>query len=262
MQQFRGRRIRLAMNSKPNHSPFEFEMSDIDRLEILKNRPRFGRDLVRSLGVRGLHCGCGLNLFPGWLNTDQYRLNDGDGNESRAKRIACVNGSLFYLEHDATVPFPIASGTFDWVYSEHFLEHLEPTAAISWLKDARRMLKPGGLLRLTTPDLAGYVEGYMDRRSRFFAGHRKRVLHLFPNGAPSRRAWMINQIFYFWEHRWVYDFDEVVHAATRAGFVPGSFTRCSFRQGQVPEVCALDWDFRNDETLYVEMVKTPFPKRS
>src|SRR5206468_3129084 len=153
------------------------------------------------------------------------------------------NEELFYLEHDATKQFPFESRSFDWVYSEHFIEHLEHDTAISWLKDVRRMLRPGGLMRLTTPDLALYVKGYLDNTSRFFHEHSKRVRHLCPNGAPARRAWMLNQIFYFWEHRWLYDFDEILHTAKRAGFAPASVTRSSFRQGRLSELCQLDWDF-------------------
>ena len=243
------------MKEKPVPSPFEFDLSDIRTLEQLKHRPRVDRALLRRLGLRGLHCGCGLNLFPACLNTDCSRLTDRKGKESRKNRIACVNGELYYMEHDSTQPIPIQGNSFDWVYSEHFIEHLEREAAIEWLKEIRRLLCPGGLLRLTTPDLAGYVEGYLGNRPDFFARHRKRISHLFPEGAPNRRAWMLNQIFYFWEHRWLYDFDEVVYAANQAGFPPDRVTRCSFGRGQVAEVCTLDWDFRNDESLYVELVK-------
>src|SRR5262245_42210736 len=95
-------------------SPFEFEMSDIDRLEIMRPRPPFSRNLLLSLGLRGLNCGCGLHLFPGWLGTDLFHLTDRQGNESREDRIVRVNGDLFYLEHDATKPFPFESKSFDW----------------------------------------------------------------------------------------------------------------------------------------------------
>ena len=66
---------------------------------------------------------------------------------------------------------------------------------------------------------------------------------------------MVNQIFQHWGHRWIYDFDELTFAARRAGFDPARATECRFRQGRVPEVCALDLLVRNDESLYVELTR-------
>jgi hypothetical protein len=64
---------------------------------------------------------------------------------------------------------------------------------------------------------------------------------------------MLNQIFQLWGHRWIYDFDELRTIAGAAGFASEQVTECSFRQGQVPELSALDLPLRSDESLYVEL---------
>jgi 2-polyprenyl-3-methyl-5-hydroxy-6-metoxy-1,4-benzoquinol methylase len=46
-------------------------------------------------------------------------------------------------------PLPAADGEFDVVWSSEVIEHVADTA--HWLSEVRRVLRPGGRLRLTTP---------------------------------------------------------------------------------------------------------------
>src|SRR5205823_12322625 len=118
------------------------------------------------------------------------------------------------------------------------------------------VLAPGGLLRLTTPDLRRYVEGYA-ADGRFFAKHRRRVklaIGVAPP-MPARPAFMFNQIFYLYGHRWIYDAEELRYVLSQAGFDPVLMRVCAYREGARPDVAALDQTFRNDETLYVEITK-------
>ena len=48
---------------------------------------------------------------------------------------------------------------------------LKLLARVSWY-EVRRILAPGGVLRITTPDLHKYVEGYVGEDG-FFAKHRR-----------------------------------------------------------------------------------------
>jgi SAM-dependent methyltransferase len=126
-------------------------------------------ELVRSAGLRGLHFGSGANVLAEWLNTDMVRLGDLEGNLTERDRLARVNGDLYYLQHDATERFPLEDGSFDWIYSEHFIEHLSPEQGVEWLQEVRRLLRPGGHARITTPDLRRYVTGYLDPDHELFA---------------------------------------------------------------------------------------------
>jgi hypothetical protein len=64
---------------------------------------------------------------------------------------------------------------------------------------------------------------------------------------------MINQIFYHFGHRWIYDEAELRYALATAGFGPDCVvTRHEFQAGARPDVAALDTSFRRDETLYIE----------
>ncbi len=50
---------------------------------------------------------------------------------------------LSYL--DVTRPFRFDDETFEAVYASHLLEHLDPGVAQSCLKEAHRVLRPGGV---------------------------------------------------------------------------------------------------------------------
>jgi predicted SAM-dependent methyltransferase len=48
-------------------------------------------------------------------------------------------------------PLPFWPASVEWVYAEHMIKHVSLPAGLAAIK---KVLKPGGLLRLTTPDLA------------------------------------------------------------------------------------------------------------
>ncbi len=232
------------------------------RVDLLPQRPPYPRKLAQELGLRGLQYGCGWNLREGWLNTDIVGLADAQGHRTAAGHLARLDDLFYYLQHDAAQPFPFEDESFDWIYSEHLLEHLTLHEAVVWLKDTRRLLRPGGRLRLSTPDLRRYIQGYLDEQGRFFEEHRKRLKALGLKQIPQRRAWMVNQIFQNGGHRWIYDLDELTFVAHLAGFDPAHLTECRFRQGPVPDLCALDLPVRNDESIYVEIIRMKTQRQS
>jgi predicted SAM-dependent methyltransferase len=234
-----------------------------ERIEALEEQPPYDRALMERLGQNRLHVGCGRNIVCDWLNADLRILADEDGSESPPGRIvrgtAAGQRERYFLSHDALDPFPIEDGAFDVVYSEHFIEHLPREAGIDWLREVRRLLRPGGFLRLSTPDLRKYVDGYLDPAGSFFAAHRQAIAPMTQfrdSGVPATRGFMMNQIFRFYHHQWVYDLEEVRAAAAGAGFDPDAVTECSFQQGRLPEVAKMDQPARADESLYAEIART------
>jgi len=225
-------------------------------VETLRDEPPFPRALVKRLGLRGINCGCGRGLERGWLNTDLVRIQERDGRESELERISRVDGELYFLRHDATEPYPIEAESFDWAYSEHFVEHVSPGDAIGWLTEVHRLLRPGGLVRITTPNLAIFLRAYVNRDDPFYELNRAELARTrrFQDRekVPDRRGWMVNDIFYGWQHRWIYDYEELRHALASAGFDPASVVERSVRVGEVPEVAALDLPGRATQSIYVE----------
>ena len=64
-------------------------------------------------------------------------------------------------------PLPIESDSAEIVYTSHTLEHIPNNAAEWFLREAFRVLKPGGILRVTVPDAELFYQA-LCRRDRHF----------------------------------------------------------------------------------------------
>ena len=78
--------------------------------------------------------------------------------EERYERLLQVDPGI--LRWDLRKGIPFADGTFDMVYHSHFLEHIDRKAVPSLLKECRRVLKQGGIIRVVVPDLEQAVKKY------------------------------------------------------------------------------------------------------
>jgi predicted SAM-dependent methyltransferase len=205
-----------------------------------------------DIGVTGIEFAAWRTAHPAGLGTDVIPLH-GSGIASERGRLFRVDRERYFVELDVARPLPFETGCVDWVYAEHLIEHVPVPVTIGWLREVRRILAPGGLLRLTTPDLRRYVEGYLDG-DRFYAAHRDGV-HAAGLGPPmpARAAFMFNQIFYLYGHRWIYDLAELRYVLSEAGFDPSAVRQRAFRDGARDDVAELDRAVRRDETIYVEV---------
>ena len=206
-----------------------------------------------GLGAIGLHCGCGLNLQPGWVNVDRVQLTGTDGARTTRGTLARVDGSLFYLQADLGERLPFADASVPRAHAEHVIEHLTLDTAVAWLREMHRVLAPGAVLRISTPDLARYAAAYRGDDPGFFARHRDSLAQIGFTDIPDRPAWMVNQLFRFWGHQWIYDFDELRTVAVHAGFEADEVTRRSFGDSAAPELAELDLPVREPESLYAEL---------
>ncbi len=155
---------------------------------VLKHRLSARRALTR------LHVGCGRNRFKGWINADI---------DPRADLVVFLEKRL---------PFP--DGFLDRIYSEHVLEHVPYEIGLAFLKDARRTLKAGGVLRIAMPDLEDLVKGYYDGdwKTRFDWVQWPEYAFL------CTRAQMLNVGLRWWGHQYLYDREELTRALAEAGF--------------------------------------------
>ena len=71
--------------------------------------------------------GCGANHLEGWRNHDQ--------------------------DVDIRKPLPYSTHSADFVFAEHVMEHITPGEALKFLEECRRILKPGGVLRVCVPGI-------------------------------------------------------------------------------------------------------------
>lgn len=224
-------------------------------LQRLAASPPFTRAELRSLGADGIEFAAFKTAHPSGLAADYVAVRSG-ADTTLPGGIYRLDGKYLFTELDIKAGLPFESGCFDWVFAEHLIEHVPLDTGIEWLSEVHRVLSPGGLARITTPDLRKYADSYLSGGG-FFDDHRDRMLEvLAPAPAmPKRPAFMLNQIFSFYGHRWIYDFDELRYALVQAGFDPAGVRECAFRCGARPDVAALDQAVRSDETMYVEAAR-------
>lgn len=157
---------------------------------------------LRTHDVRKLQLGAGEHPRADWLNTDLHDYGRGD--------------ELVYL--DVRRPFPLPDASFDFVYSEHMIEHLSYAEGQVCLRETLRVLKPGGRIRVATPSLerlaALYHGGEVGERYVRWA-----VETLEPEVEAALPGVVINNFFRSWGHRFVYDPATLRHALHQAGFV-------------------------------------------
>lgn len=237
---------------------FTAKLAEADKLEQVTAELPHTRAGLAELGVTGIEFAAFATEHPQGLGTNLVAMRgpeDENGHRlvTEPGRVYLVGGRSLFTQLDVTEPLPFEDASIDWVYAEHLIEHVSLLDAINWLAEVRRILAPGGLLRITTPDLRGYAAGYLGEDEKFFARHRRRlaVMRVGPP-MPDRRAFMVNQIFYLYGHRWIYDHDELRYALTQAGYDPDRVTAREFRVGHRRDVADLDTVFRSDETIYME----------
>jgi predicted SAM-dependent methyltransferase len=63
---------------------------------------------------------------------------------------------------DLLADLPFASGSFDAIYGYHVLEHLDLHEGRRFLSECLRVLRPGGWLRVSTPDFINHLRAYLE----------------------------------------------------------------------------------------------------
>jgi predicted SAM-dependent methyltransferase len=158
---------------------------------------------LRAHDVHKLQLGSGGNVLPGWLNTDVH--------DFRGTR------EVVYL--DARKPFPLPDGTFDVVFSEHMLEHIQYPDGLHCLRECGRVLRPGGRIRVATPSLERLIRLYDPKLSDV---QRRYLLWSIDEFAPHADVplpgFVLNTFLRAWGHEFVYDAATLRHALERAGF--------------------------------------------
>ena len=59
----------------------------------------------------------------------------------------------FGYRHVFPLPLPLPDESVDAIMTEHFLEHMKDRHVLQTLLECRRIIKPGGVLRLAVPDM-------------------------------------------------------------------------------------------------------------
>lgn len=225
---------------------FDLLNQPINRLREWKRIPKDKQLIEQYLttaGVRKHQIGCGSHRLEGWLNSD-LKLRAGD---------------IIHL--DATAPFPFDDCAFDYVFSEHIIEHVTYSEGLDMLSECYRTLKPEGKIRVATPDLLFLIQLYQPAKSELQQDYIHWAVDVFIKSATAYEdTFVINNFVRDWGHMFIYD-EKVLRAALEGvGFV--DVVRCALNQSEDTELSGLENEGRMPsgflalETMVFEARKT------
>jgi len=200
---------------------------------------------IQGLNIDRLHVGCGNILVPGWLNlTFEKREEYG--------RIKKVTGA-WWLNFNALDSLPVADESVQYLAASHFIEHLDFNAGLRFTREAFRVMKKGGVIHLSCPDLELYASHYIHRNRSFFDDPRIRVVCTFKNAETCGEIFIAKAYDSGGAHRWFYDAESLIHILTQAGFVQAC--RVSRLESDIADIGKIELAEREIETVYVEARK-------
>jgi SAM-dependent methyltransferase len=213
--------------------------------------------MSRSIAnIKRVNLGCGPDAPANWINVDGSwnawfthhpglrkffetigLFRKGSGQQWRVRP----------LVHDITKPLPFPTNSIAAIYGSHVLEHLYRSDAIQLLAESKRVLEPGGVLRLVVPDVQTMARNYLASKDaqRIDGYHESNESAAdllndqlgFRSPAPPSGTFVFK--FYaiwkdFHHHKWMYDSHSLAKLMTDAGF--SSVAEKSFRQSEIPGI--------------------------
>ena len=160
----------------------------------------------RSHAKVKLHIGAGGSILDSWLNVD----------------IAPLDERIAYF--DATVPFPFKMDSVDFIFSEHVIEHLDLEGQINMLNESYRVLKPGGIIRIATPNLDkildirttnnSFIRQYINwSADTYFPGQVSGI-----GDQVKDYVFVVNNYFYNWGHQFIHNPGSLTLLLNKSGF--------------------------------------------
>ena len=196
------------------------------------------RAFVEGCCREGIPCylqvGAGGKALPGWLNTDY------------APHANCT-----FL--DATQSWPFADGELSLILAEHMIANLPKEGGSVFLRESYRCLQPGGVLRLSTPNLTALSRALIaDDMEEVKSMLLNRHQCLYRPGEDISFCDLVNDIHYMWAHRYLYTEEELYRQLRAAGFT--QIERATFGQSRDPRLVGVEQHQAGAEMAYIDLI--------
>lgn len=175
------------------HAPDEAERYAIDGDRIVLTGDDASVLVKPASPATRLHLACGPHALHGWVNID---------NQAYA-------GIDRLLDLRYGLPFE----NIEYIYAEHFIEHIEYRDSLRLLAECRRALGPNGVIRLSTPNL-DWVWAHAYHPGTWES-----------HGQELSECLVANRAFRAWGHRFLYNKAMLREVLQRAGFADVTFHR-------------------------------------
>jgi len=209
-----------------------------------------------------INIGCGNTPTKGWRNYD----NSWSVRLAKKKVLTYILWKFWFLSEaqdkfisfaenanimwaDGIKRIPENDSSVDVIYSCHMVEHLEKPDVASFFKEARRILKSGGIIRLAVPNIKYQVDNYLKDGDADKFIENIHLTRKKPNTIITKIKYLIIGDR---NHQWMYDGKSLCNLLSSAGFEeprilePGLTT--------IPDPGMLDLKERSPESVFVEAV--------
>ena len=162
-----------------------------------------------------------------------------------------------WKKRDIRKKLPFKDNSVDFVYMSEVIEHFYFWEAVNILKEIHRILKPSGVLRITTPDIKKICQAYLSNEidsfefNSFFypSYHYKKPKIIEKIGA---------KIYNTRYHLWLYDFATLKHILESLNFI--NIVELEPLKGKTPDLDKLEnYDYSSDKmrlrSMYIEAEK-------
>jgi predicted SAM-dependent methyltransferase len=204
---------------------------------------------LKSNTLKKLQIGSGGTILEGWLNTDLILENS------------------FVTHMDAGKRFPLEDNSFDFVYSEHLFEHLTYAQQCNYLAESFRILKPGGKIRIATPNIEFLLKlggnNISDLERKYLVWNSKHFLNESScnyEESDSLYVYVINNYFKAWGHQLIHSKNSLEELVKKHSYINIKFEHVS--QSESHELRNLEHhmsqlgvEFNILETMIIEATK-------
>jgi predicted SAM-dependent methyltransferase len=178
---------------------------------------RFGKAVTTAHGLVKVNVGAGEAPLDGWINTDVGWW------------------SPMYL--DLTKSWPVPPASVDRIYGDNVIEHFPLDVGRAVLRNCYEALRPGGLIRLATPDVERTVRAYLDDpvlTADHLARHRR---HGYPADHPVD---LLRITYAYHGHHQGFCYDWAALSAELADYGFTDIRRCEAGQSEDPSFRGLE----------------------
>lgn len=213
-----------------------------------------------SHSTKRLNIGCGDRPTEGWYNYDNSisvllcrvpllpeilrKVGLVSAAQYRFMHIART-GMVVYADVVKRIPQPDSS--VDLIYSCHMLEHLTRSEALQFMKECRRVLSPGGAIRIVVPDLRRLIDSYLVNSDADSFIDSLYVMDTEQESFSSKlKCLFVGKRL----HLWMYDSQSLCQLMVSSGFSHPTVLPAG--QTTIDGLINVDLTERSEESLYVE----------